>query len=208
MAADDGVSALAAHQKPMPGKVLAAYERYAAMPQDVRSFANLSAQEGTPGVRQLERYSREFAWAKRIELVLEAEAGKVRFAAAERRDRLRSNVEAGVSKLAMSYALEMSGICAYCEGKRFVANEKAVRVVGTPAPYEECPECKGTGRSNPLRLNVPAMRGVIAQLEEIWGRPVTQEAAREADSGISQEEFVARQREMLKRAGLEVLDDM
>ncbi len=201
-------TALEAHLKGMNAKIGALYERYAAMPQDVRSFVKLSQEPNSASVSALERYSAAYGWARRIELVLEAEAEKVRVEAAVRRDRLRTNVEAGVSKLAMSYALEASGICAYCEGKRFVPNEKAVRAAGTSAPHEECPECKGTGRSNPLRINVPAMRGVIAQLEEIWGRPAARAEEKEADSGISQEEFVSRQRDMLRRAGLDVVEEL
>lgn len=201
MTANGGVEA---HLLSMPPAERRAFELYAGMDARARSLTALAALADMPMLRTLERWSTKYGWQRRIDDVMAAEADKLRAEAAERRGKLRGNLETGLSKLAMSYALEASGVCGICQGRKSVVAD----TLGGEQKLETCAACAGTGRVNPMRVNVTAMAKVIGTLEELWGRPAEETAVKDADSGISHEEFIERQQAMLRRAGIDVIGDM
>lgn len=185
----------------MPKKALRAFEAYVAMDGKTRSLAALARQPDMPSERTLERYSQEYHWADLLADRMQREADEVAREARERRAALRGNMESGVTSAAMFYSLELSGVCGRCRGKRTVA---AFLADGRQAA-ETCPRCAGTGVADISRVPIKTAETTFKLLEGMWGRP-TEDAGQEEDTGITVDDFRRQQAEMLKRAGMDVVE--
>lgn len=184
-----------------PARARAAFEAYWALTGE-RTLEAVAAQPGMPSLDTLKKWSSRYGFKAEIARRLAEEAASRRKQTQERRDALRDNIETGLSSLAQRFSLRATGVCPGCRGRRKVASHEP----GSVGPVD-CPECLGTGRSNPDAVKMSEFQRVIHSLGELWDRPVVEESGEETESGISQDRFKELQRDMLRRSGFVFPDE-